>query len=77
MLGNAIKFTSQGSIQISLKIINQLDDTAVIQISLADTGIGMTPEQLEKVLELHPGRLLNHSKIRWNRTWVDYLPKAD
>ena len=49
LLGNAIKFTEQGSIRIDLSLESRLEDSAVIQISVADTGIGMAPEQLEKI----------------------------
>ncbi|MBL0224569.1 MAG: response regulator [Geobacteraceae bacterium] len=49
LLGNAIKFTVQGGISIDLSIDNRLGNTAVVQISVADTGIGMAPEQLGKI----------------------------
>jgi CheY-like chemotaxis protein len=49
LLGNAIKFTEQGSIGISVSLENRLEDTAIVTISVTDTGIGMATEQLEKV----------------------------
>jgi CheY-like chemotaxis protein len=49
LLGNAIKFTSQGGISIDVSLENRCGDAAVIHISIADTGIGMAPEQLEKI----------------------------
>jgi signal transduction histidine kinase/ActR/RegA family two-component response regulator len=49
LLGNAVKFTSQGGIRISVTLENRQKDTAVIRISIADTGIGMAREQLGKI----------------------------
>jgi len=49
LLGNAVKFTSQGKIDISVELENLLAGTAVVRISVSDTGIGMAPEQLEKI----------------------------
>src|SRR5450631_4158927 len=49
LLGNAIKFTAQGGISIDLALENRLEGTAVVRISVTDTGIGMPPEQLEKI----------------------------
>jgi len=46
IIGNAIKFTEQGTI----RIFNQCDDTGH-HISVADTGIGMTNEQIVLALE--------------------------
>jgi PAS domain S-box-containing protein len=49
LLGNAIKFTAQGCVSIDLALETRLKDTAVVRINIADTGIGMTPEQMEKI----------------------------
>ncbi len=49
LLGNAVKFTAQGSISISAMFESRLNDTVVIRISVSDTGIGMAAEQLEKI----------------------------
>ncbi|MBK5274802.1 MAG: response regulator [Desulfuromonadales bacterium] len=49
LLGNAVKFTEQGGISISAALEKRLDDIAVVRVSVSDTGIGMTAEQLEKV----------------------------
>lgn len=50
-ISNAIKFTSIGSISISLKIEATNHEQSDIEITVQDTGIGMTPEQLEKITE--------------------------
>jgi signal transduction histidine kinase/DNA-binding NarL/FixJ family response regulator len=49
LLGNAVKFTAQGGISLTVLLENRLEDAAVIRISIADTGIGMAPAQLEKI----------------------------
>jgi CheY-like chemotaxis protein len=49
LLGNAIKFTAQGSISINLSLEYRLEDAAVAHISVTDSGIGMAPEQVEKI----------------------------
>lgn len=49
LLGNAIKFTEQGEITVTAAIENRVDDTAIISISVRDTGIGIAPDQHEKI----------------------------
>ncbi|MCP4130990.1 MAG: response regulator, partial [bacterium] len=46
LVGNAIKFTEQGQIEVSAK---QQGDKILVQVS--DTGIGIAPEQQEKIFE--------------------------
>ncbi|MEY3870544.1 MAG: two-component sensor histidine kinase [Cyanobacteriota bacterium] len=54
LLGNAIKFTDQGSVIFLVEVITPefyIDDVPFTQINfkIQDTGIGMTPEQLPKI----------------------------
>ena len=51
LLGNAKKFTQQGSIELSLKLNNITDDLIDIFVSVKDTGIGIKEDALEKVFE--------------------------
>lgn len=46
LLGNAIKFTEKGHVHLSVKCKN-----GGVVISVSDTGIGMTQEQLERVFQ--------------------------
>lgn len=51
-LSNAIKFTSQGSITLSVSFETQLNDgRAVIRFAVTDTGIGITKEGIEKLFQ--------------------------
>jgi len=45
LVGNAIKFTEKGSISISVKSLERSDKRVNLEITVSDTGIGMTPMQ--------------------------------
>jgi two-component system sensor histidine kinase/response regulator len=49
LAGNAVKFTKEGEIVISARAVDVQDDQAVLEFSVSDTGIGMTPEQAAKL----------------------------
>jgi PAS domain S-box-containing protein len=51
LLGNAVKFTSQGSVAISTKLLEQQDNFALIQIAVRDSGIGISPESLDAIFK--------------------------
>ncbi|MEM9483655.1 MAG: ATP-binding protein [Cyanobacteria bacterium P01_F01_bin.116] len=50
LLSNANKFTEEGQLTLSLKTIDYQTEN-YLEFTVADTGIGMEPEQLEKVFE--------------------------
>jgi len=51
LCGNAIKFTKQGEIELALRCLH-LDPTEVtVQVSVRDTGIGMSPEAQQRLFE--------------------------
>lgn len=50
-MSNAIKFTSEGYIEISTIIKSKTKQHTQVQITVKDTGIGMSPEQLEKITQ--------------------------
>ena len=47
--GNAIKFTHEGSIKLSVDIAEKQPDFAKLLFSVKDTGIGMTKKQMSKI----------------------------
>ncbi|HCD16370.1 MAG TPA: hypothetical protein DEQ83_01890, partial [Rhodobiaceae bacterium] len=50
LISNAVKFTENGTVTIKTAPYTK-DDTKWLAISVADTGIGMTEEQLGKILQ--------------------------
>jgi signal transduction histidine kinase/DNA-binding response OmpR family regulator len=50
LLGNAVKFTPEhGVIGLTVRLLEKANDICTLQISVSDTGIGVTPEQQEKI----------------------------
>jgi signal transduction histidine kinase/ActR/RegA family two-component response regulator len=49
LLSNAIKFTPQGQVQISISARRHDARTHVVQVEISDTGIGMTPDTIDKL----------------------------
>ncbi|HIK31059.1 MAG TPA: CHASE2 domain-containing protein [Oscillatoriales cyanobacterium M59_W2019_021] len=57
LLGNAIKFTDSGSVTFAVRTANpppnsppiDASDLVCLHIEIQDTGVGMTPEQLESI----------------------------
>jgi PAS domain S-box-containing protein len=55
ILSNAVKFTDYGSVTAQARMVSEKESTGggrrVIEIAVADTGIGIAPEDMEKVFE--------------------------
>ncbi len=49
VLGNAIKFTNAGGITVSVQVHEQTAGVARLKISVADTGIGIAAEAMERI----------------------------
>lgn len=49
LIGNAIKFTEKGYVKLKTELVNQPDELAKIRFIVEDTGIGIEPNQLEKI----------------------------
>ncbi len=49
--GNAVKFTEQGEIVVSLKMIAMHNSNIEIEFAVRDTGIGIAPEHLNGIFE--------------------------
>lgn len=48
---NAIKFTEYGKVSFSVKIVEQDQQSVKLQFSIADTGIGVSPEQQSELFQ--------------------------
>ena len=51
LLGNAVKFTSHGSITIAVRIIEKHHHQIITLISVSDAGKGISPEALENIFK--------------------------
>ncbi len=52
LLGNALKFTAQGGIQLSVApVALPVTEPVTLLFQVRDTGIGLAPEQMEKLFE--------------------------
>src|SRR5262249_14485706 len=51
LIGNAIKFTEQGEILVSVRCESETSDKVCLHISVADTGIGIPPDRQKKIFE--------------------------
>ncbi|MBT2762891.1 PAS domain S-box protein [Paenibacillus sp. ISL-20] len=51
LLSNAIKFTPNGAVSISVQCVENQGNSALIQFSVMDTGIGVTSEKVAQLFE--------------------------
>ncbi|TVR61983.1 MAG: response regulator [Candidatus Competibacteraceae bacterium] len=56
LVGNAVKFTERGSVTVSARVAGRPDasdggDAGVVRLEVADTGIGIAPEALDRIFE--------------------------
>lgn len=51
LLGNAVKFTSQGEVELKVRYKPQVNNRGVFSISVRDTGIGISKEQQQKLFK--------------------------
>ena len=51
IIGNAVKFTKQGSVSVSLTFFKLNEKRAALTIRIADTGCGISKESLSKIFE--------------------------
>jgi GAF domain-containing protein/CheY-like chemotaxis protein len=49
LISNAVKFTEQGHIQVSISSLEERAGRVCLEIAVADTGIGMTPQQSSRL----------------------------
>ncbi|WP_243438252.1 two-component regulator propeller domain-containing protein [Fundidesulfovibrio soli] len=51
LVGNAVKFTEKGGVSVSAGCEQEPDGSVLLRCTVRDSGIGLTPEQLEKVFQ--------------------------
>ncbi len=51
LLGNAVKFTRQGGVHLSISLVTRSEEEAVIAFRVEDTGIGISDEDKENLFE--------------------------
>lgn len=51
VLGNALKFTEEGSVSIRLKVEEKTEENIKVKISIDDTGIGIAPEIIPSLFQ--------------------------
>ncbi len=51
LIGNAVKFTEQGSIQLTVELIAATGAEIELRFEVIDTGIGIQPEKLDSIFE--------------------------
>jgi PAS domain S-box-containing protein len=51
LVSNAVKFTSEGKITISARLLNETEEKADIEFSVSDTGIGIPEDKMEHIFE--------------------------
>ena len=51
LIGNAIKFTTQGSISLRTEMVARTDGDITISVRVTDTGIGVPPAKYEAIFE--------------------------
>jgi two-component system, sensor histidine kinase and response regulator len=51
LVGNAVKFTEQGEVVLSVNLLTHVDGEVQLRFTVADTGIGIAPEKQTAIFE--------------------------
>ena len=51
LMGNAIKFTDEGGVTLRVNCLSQQDANCTIDFRIEDTGVGMSPKQLQQIFK--------------------------
>ena len=49
LIGNAIKFTSTGEVELNAAVVEETEDEVLVRISVRDTGIGIPEDKLDRL----------------------------
>ncbi len=62
LIGNAVKFTSEGSVRLRVRPLNEAGVMTHMDFTITDTGLGLTEDQAERLFE--PFSQADHSTTR-------------
>ncbi len=51
LLGNSVKFTEQGELELSIEVEEETEDTLILHSKIRDTGIGIDPSKVDTIFE--------------------------
>ncbi len=51
LIGNALKFTKEGSIGLHVTLVSHVNDQALIEFKVSDTGIGIHKDDIDKIFD--------------------------
>jgi PAS domain S-box-containing protein len=51
LVSNAVKFTTKGKITVSVRLLDEDEETATLEFAVTDTGIGIPENKIEKIFE--------------------------
>lgn len=51
LIGNAIKFTTTGSVSLATRVVKREEASINLEFTVTDTGIGMSPEEMAHIFE--------------------------
>lgn len=51
IIGNAVKFTESGSVNVHISSVSQKNNTSLLTFTVKDTGIGISPEDRHKLFQ--------------------------
>ena len=51
LVGNAVKFTTQGEIETQVSVVEERGDVVTLRFTVRDTGIGIAPDDLGRIFD--------------------------
>jgi len=51
LIGNAVKFTSEGSVSVRITLEERRADGPLVRVAITDTGVGIPPEKLDRLFQ--------------------------
>jgi len=63
LIGNAVKFTNEGTITVSLGLLHEDKENVTIQFTVTDTGIGIPKNNLENIFDAFQQVALNTDRL--------------